>query len=536
MKAVHRLAASGKASTSVMVPLLLVLLACVLLWLGLARGAEREEMAWAETVGNGISTSATAATAVAPAVVAPEEWDSVERVDVVVWGSTSSGLGALRGLRLAAGDLEAPVRVALLSNTSALESPLAQGLCVEDDYRPGSASGFYGEFRRGVLALYRARGVWPLERNGRLVYEPEVAEEVLTALALGDEAVPEANRDRVELVRLWGRLCTASDAEGDRHLILEDETGHRLRLETRYFIDASPEADLARALGCDYTIGRSPLRYNDVRGRRPQPPARTNLYTTSPQALTLLLTLSVGAADPAPAMSEHERWLDPPPQPALPTGVPGNIAATFPESWSMRHILPGSKRELNEAWSDCPDAALAFSWYMEPGRRPALLSLLQQRALRQAAQLQEAFPSLGVACLPDWPYVRGEIMVPAERVFTLEEVERQTEEPIARGTYAAFDRHDPRSGTQQPERGATVLLPLEAVKPRGHPYLLVSTAFSVDYKAYNSALRMEPLRANAGAACGALAALALAADAPVAEVEYAELLSELEAQGHVLGD
>ena len=533
MKAVPRLMTSEEASTSVLVPLLLILLACILLWLGLARGAEREKTAWAEPVNTATSAIAT----VAPATIAEsEQWDGVERVDVVVWGSTSSGLGALRGLRLAAGNMEVPLRVALLSNTAALESPLVQGLCLEDEYRPGAATGFYREFRLGVMACYQARGVWPLKRNGRLVYEPEVAEKVLTALTLGDEVIPEAGRGRVELVRLWGVLCSASDAEGDRHLILEDETGHRQRLETRYFIDASPEADLARALGCDYTIGRSPLHYNDVWGRRPEAPAHTNLYTTSPQSLTLLLTLSMGAEGTVPAVNEHECWLDPPPQPALPIGVPENITATFPGSWSIRHVLPGNKRELNEAWSDCPDAALAFSWYMEPERRPILLSLLQQRALRQAARLQEAFPGVGVARLPDWPYVRGEIMVLGERVFSLEDVEREVEEPIACGSYAVFDRHDPRSGTQQSEWGATVLLPLEAVKPKGHPYLLVSTAYSVDYKAYNSALRMEPVRANAGAACGALTALALAGDVSCADVDYAALLAELEAQGHALGE
>ncbi len=524
MKTTHRLGFPGMVA--LLLGALLLALACVLLWLGLARGADCDEWPQAGTIADTPSS-----TGEAPVTV---EW--TERVDVVVWGSTSSGLGALRGLRLAADHLGVSLRVALLSNTSALESPLAQGLCVEDEYRPGTASGFYGEFRQEVLAHYQDRGVWPLERNGRLVYEPEVAEEVLTALVLAEESNDETTHGRVELVRLWGTLCGASDEAGDRHLILRDEDGDCVRMETRYFIDASPEADLARALGCDYAIGRSPLRYNDLRGPRPEPPTRANLYTTSPQALTLLVTLSVGPEGMMQAAREHELWREPAPQPELTIDVPADIADTLPESWSMRHALPGGKRELNEAWTDCPDAGLAFCWYMEPERRPALLSLLQQRALCQVACLQEGLSTVGVARVPGWPYVRGEVMVAAERVFTLPEMERHTEEPIARGTYAAFDRHDPRIGVHQPERGATVLLPLQAVKPREHPYLLVSTAFSVDYKAYNSALRMEPVRANAGAACGALAVLALAADVPCAEVDYASLLAELEAQGHVLGD
>jgi len=506
-----------------------VLVACSLLWLGLAQGAGRGNPGPTQ-----LGSVATSTISVSPNDGISAEWDAVERVDVVVYGATSSGLGALRGLRLAAERLTGPVRVVLVSNTAALESPLAQGLCLEDDYEPGTLGGFYREFRQTMLEHYEALGVWPLERNGRMVYEPEVAQAVLERLAFTDEQVPEGARGRVEMLRLWGVLRGASDAEGDRYVIVQDEAGSRLRLETTYFIDASVEADLARALGCTYTIGRSPLRQNDLRGRQAVPPTRTNLYTTSPQSLTLLVTLKVAAEGIAEAVESHELWRDPAPEPALPAKVPRNIASTFEGSWSMRHVLPGDKRELNEAWSDCPDPDLSYSWYMEPENRPLILARLQQRALTQVAAIQDAFPQIGVARLPTWPYVRGEIMVLSENVFGLAQLESNQEDPISCGKYAAFDRHDTINGAQQPDTAAMVMLPLRAVQPVDHPYLLVSSAYSVDWKAYNSALRMEPVRANAGAACGALIALALAEGSALGEVEYHMLSEELLAQGHVL--
>lgn len=522
----RRLLSGRRRATTVTVA---VLVAGFLLWLGLAQGAGRGDPGPVQLGGVDVATIS-----VPPDGADAAEWDAVERVDVVIYGATSSGLGALRGLRLAGDGLAGPVRVALISNTEALESPLAQGLCLEDDYDPGTLGGFYREFRQTMFEHYQALGVWPLERNGRMVYEPEVAQAVLERLAFSDEQVPEEARGRVEVVRLWGVLRAASDAQGDRHVIVQDEGGSRLRLETTYFIDASVEADLARALGCTYTIGRSPLRQNDLRGPRAAPPTRTNLYTTSPQSLTLLMTLQVGTEGTAQPAESHELWRDPAPEPALPATVPRNIASTFSGSWSMRHVLPGDKRELNEAWSDCPDPDLSYSWFMEPESRPLILARLQQRALTQVAKVQDAYPEIGVARLPTWPYVRGEIMVLSDKVFGLVDLESNHEDPISCGKYAAFDRHDTIDGAQQPDDAATVMLPLRAVRPAHHPYLLVSSAYSVDWKAYNSALRMEPVRANAGAACGALTALALGAGSAVSEVEYAVLREELLAQGHVL--
>lgn len=168
--------------------------------LGLARGVGQEESAYAQETATSAATAPVADTLAAHG--GPS--DTVERVDVVMWGSTTSGLGALRGLKMAAPGLDGPIRVALLSNTSVVESPLVQGLCLEDDYHPETVGGFYAEFRREVLARYAAQGVWPLEAGGRLTYEPEVAAQVLQELAFSEGLVPQAARDKVDVIRMWG--------------------------------------------------------------------------------------------------------------------------------------------------------------------------------------------------------------------------------------------------------------------------------------------------------------------------------------------
>lgn len=456
---------------------------------------------------------------------------TAESVDILVYGSTTSGLAAVRGIKMAAAHLAVDLTVALVSVAEPLESPLVQGLCIEDDYDPGSITGFYQDFRTAVARHYEGAGIWPYERNGRLTYEPEIAQQVLEYLVFNDESLPEDARGRVKVKRLQGVLVSASDSEADRHVVLAGADGTRLRLETRYFVDASVEADLARLLGCRYLMGRSVTVFDDVRGPKPSKPTRADLYAVSPQSLGCLVTLTSGPGA-APSITEREDW---PAAQAAHGGrwvMPEDVLETFPTSWSMRHRLPNSKHELNETWSDWADPDIIVRWYLEPEARVGLVEEMRQRILVLLAQVQARYPGIGIDRVPTWPYVRGEVMVLGDYLYSTAELRAKPTQVIATGKYAIFDRHDPVHGSLQPDEAATVALPLDATRPLGHPYLLVSTAYSVDYKAYSSALRMEPTRASVGVVCGVQTALAAARNVPAQAVTYPELREELAAQGY----
>jgi hypothetical protein len=245
----------------------------------------------------------------------------------------------------------------------------------------------------------------------------------------------------------------------------------------------------------------------------------------------MLLTLSVSEEQAEPIRSLPE-W----DAKAVPGGLhdtlPESIRRSFGTSWSLRHVLPHGKRELNEGWNDWANPYISYEWYRHPEERPRLVGQLQARALHYLALVQEHFPHVGLATLPSWPYVRGEVMVIGDRVFHLDELVERVTEPIAGGQYASFDRHDPYEGTQQTPDSATVEVPLAAVRPADHPYLLVTTALSLDYRTYNSACRMEPVRANVGAACGVQVALAMNRGTSLHDVPYAQIREELLRQGH----
>ncbi|MFH1834004.1 MAG: FAD-dependent oxidoreductase, partial [bacterium] len=280
-------------------------------------------------------------------------------VDVVVFSTQTSGLAAVRELSVAAPHL----RVALISAGNLLESPLAQGLGVEDARDIDRvSSGFYQEWRQSVIDYYARRGMKAFNAGGRFVYEPEVAGQALWSYVRGPLAR--------NVLFYSGKLVAASDQSGQPYVDVQIEGGGMLRINTRYFIDASVEADLARMLGADYRIGRHEALYNDVAGVRPVYPGSHNDYETAPQRFSALLTLQVYAKGKAPRISgfAHPNY-NPLTYAYLAPLNQRNVTA-FASSWTMTiATLPNGKRELNEAWNDWPDVGLAFQWVFSPEKR-----------------------------------------------------------------------------------------------------------------------------------------------------------------------
>jgi len=450
-----------------------------------------------------------------------------EDVDVVIYGTTTSGVGTLRGLQIAGVTYPERLRVAVVTRGPHLESPLAQGLGVEDVYGPDSVSGFYAEFRRGVIGEYASRGLNPLTPEGRLVYEPETAEKILRFV------LDRNGSGRPNVLFVMGGLVEAEDQD-ERYLLVD--CGNRLvRLNTRFFVDASPEADLARMLGASYSIGRTENVYNDVTGNRAPRPSSATGWVTAPQALSILLTLKeyrgpaprvvslrhpgydAGTYDPDYVMSERVR-------------------SGFAGSWSLSYRLPNNKFELNEAWGDYTNAHASYDWTMYPEKRAAIRATIQTYVLNKFRYLQEnGYGHLGVVHIPSRPYVREGVRILGKTTYTEElMLAGSSTHPIAYGRYARYDRHDAVVGPEQDGTAQSVHVPMEALMPEGHPWLLVTTAVSTDYRTYSSAVRMEPVRANMGGAAGIILAVASARGTAPHNVSYEEVRRELLRQGYRL--
>lgn len=445
-------------------------------------------------------------------------------VDVVIYGTTTAGIGALRGLQLAKAAYPHNLRVAVVAGGPHIESPIAQGLAVEDLYGPETASGFYREFRDAVLRDYAAQGV-NAAPYGRMTVEPEVAARILRwYIDLGGKGRP-----GVSFVQ--GRLLAAEDGE-ERSVTLRTVTGV-LKIHTNYFIDASPEGDLARLLGADYRIGRSEEIFNDKEGRLPPRPSRANDWSTSPQSLSVLLTLRLYPnSAPSVASLGHPSFRP------LTYGVDFSFSewarSSFATSWTMRNPLPNKKRELNEAWGDYTDPDASYDWVMFPEKRADIRNRIQNWILNKVEWLRtHGYPNVGVATVPNRPYVRDGIRVVGRVTYTQDDILRGViREPVAFGVYALWDRHDTVYGSRQDSRPGYVHVPMGALMPQGHPFMLVGNAVSVDALAQCSAVRMEPVRANMGGACGIITAIAAALGISCHDVPYDLVQKELNRQGY----
>jgi hypothetical protein len=475
----------------------------------------------------GPSGPSAGAEVVTPSAVEDSRALVTHDADVVIYGTTTSGIGTLRGLQIAGSTYPGRLRIAIVTGGPHIESPLAQGLGVEDVYGADSVSGFYGEFRRGVINEYAARGINPLTREGRLLYEPEVAEKILRFF------VDRNGLGRPNVTLVHGRLREAVDQ--DERYVLVDCGDQLLRITTRFLVDASPEADLARMLGASYTIGRTEDVYNDIAGNSAPRPSSANGWVTAPQALSVLLTLKEyrGLA-PRVASIRHPGYDPSSLDPAY--AMSEKVRGGFAKSWSLSYRLPNGKFELNEAWGDYTNAHASYDWTMYPEKRATIRSTIQTYVLNKFRYLQEnGYSHLGVAHIPTRPYVREGVRIRGVSVYTEKQMlDGDSHHSIAFGRYARYDRHDAVVGSEQDGRQQTVHVPMESLMPEGHPWLVVTTAISTDYRTYSSAVRMEPVRANVGGAAGVILALANAKGIAPHQVKYEDVRRELLRQGYRL--
>ncbi len=451
-----------------------------------------------------------------------------DEVDVVVYGNTLATAGLVTALD--ENDVTAPkVKVAILDPTDYREDPVSNGLGLEDLFAADSySSGFYIRVRDSIRDAYLIRGIDPV-RNGRLTTEPEVAASVLDSfVARGDVTVYRSVT-----------LLSASDAEGEGYVRFRrgGRYGDTVTLKARSFVDAGVEGDLARLLGADYRVGRNEALYNDQVGPRPPRPAPENDYD-APQALSELLTLQVyqdGAAPPVE--SAGLPYYDPTSYDPLEFMLPRSTVdpAYFATSWSMvTAILPNDKRELNERWTDLLDPQASYDWFFgSPEQRDGVRRQVVDRAVNFVRFLQQhGYPQVGVATVSPWPYVRGDVRVEGVDVYTEAELTSASRRDVVSvGLYSLYDRHDAYFGPAGSSSTAVARVPMGALMPVGHPSLLVAEAVSSDCRTYNSAVRMEHVRANLGYAAGAILTIAQARRIDPQMVNYSAVAALLQARG-----
>jgi hypothetical protein len=386
----------------------------------------------------------------------------------------------------------------------------------------------YAEWRTSVLGYYRQRDQDPFTPSGRLAYQPQVASQFLWSYVRGPEA------ENVQFIS--GSLVAASDSGTERWVEANVAGSGLVRFNTTYLVDASVEADLARLLGASYRIGRTEDLYNDSKGPTPSFPGRANGFVTAPQRFSALLTLKVYPQGNAPLVADLKSpEYDPATYRSLVPPSQKDVAA-FGAEWSLTIAkLPEGERELNQTWTDYGDVGFPFQWIFNPASRAAIFRKVLTSTINKVRYLQEhGYPAVGVADLPQTLYVREGPRIHGLATYTESDILNGTRsDTVAMGCYAQYDRHDAFYPSQI-DTARFVYVPMGALMPTGHPWLLVSTAVSTDFRAYSSAVRTEPTRANLGGAAGAIIAVAHRSGVAPAQVPYPQVRAQLLAQAYML--
>ncbi len=456
--------------------------------------------------------------------------------DVFIWDTTSQGIGALRALQTARAALtpsSGPVQLVIASTSPQPSAMPAQGLGVEDIftyYGDTLVSGFWAEFRRGVIADYRARGINALNSEGRLVVEPEVAASQLRWY------IDRGGAGRPGTTYLCAHLLDASYQAGASEITLRTAGGTTIRVTAKVLIDASVEGDLALMLGARYRFGLSEKVYGPATG--PPPVPNGNVRETWIQRLSTLLTLKVYSGA-APRIAGLGSTVYNPSGYGPEDRMEARTVAAFATGWSMQHPLPNGKRELNETWSDCVlDIAMpynyVFGYRSDPQIRLRIRNQVLQWTIDRLRYVQETgYPRVGLVTVPSRVYLREGPRVVGRATYTDDDVQNnRVREPVAFGNYAEYDVHLP---VAQKLGSAFVHVPMGAIISADFPDLLIPGPISTEHLAYNTAVRMEPLRANTGGAAGVMAAVALARAVPPAQVSYTQVAAELRRQRYRLG-
>ncbi|MFA5584259.1 MAG: FAD-dependent oxidoreductase [Bacteriovoracaceae bacterium] len=453
------------------------------------------------------------------AIASEEQYD----YDLIIYGTSSSGIGALRLFTMLRGTEfgNANTKLAIISSSRNLETPLVNGLNTEDLFGGDLyANGLYKYFRENIISYYQSKGINPLT-NGRLSFESSAANNLLWwYINYGSSYWDGTGRRNVSYFS--AHLLGADPTSHAIDLMVEDE-GER-RITGRYMIDASPTLDLARMLGVSYRVGKDETIYNDILGNRPLEPTSENGWITALQLMAGLPTFSWSKNNGTPI---DNRWWLYDSSLYSPERIADSVSLVgFKDSWSNKvSMIPYGKHELNEEWSDFQDPIASFRYVFYREERGEIRARLMQEQLDKIRYLQEnGYPDLNLVQTYPSPYFRGELMIASglDRL-TVDRVGTPEEEAIAFGFYNRYDRHEIKAVSKATLSETFLAVPYRIIFNSEIDWILVTDGACLDYQAYNGPFRMEPVRMNVGGAVGATISLALKYDMRPAEVPYPEL-------------
>jgi FAD dependent oxidoreductase len=509
-----------------------------------------------------------------------DEIKTVERSDVIVYGSTPGGFcAAIAAAREGAS-------VILLEPTLHVGGVSTGGLshCDSNQMRRETLMGLFDEWHTRIVKDYTDRGLPapydPTLKNQALwTFEPHVAMRVTKAM------LTEAG-----VVVHTGRYLKSVTKEGPRitSLVTKDGT-----FAAKVFVDGTYEGDLMAAAGVDWTIGREGRdEFDESYAGKRYPKEKMNIsgFDDAGHLLPLVTTSDAGfdeAGDKYIMTYSFRLCLTRDPKQLVPMPAPANynpsrfeLARRAFKAGVLKigldlYPLPGGKLDGNNSiggqislglvggcntWHSADEAGRAKIWEEHKQYTLELLHFLRTDS-SVPAQVRDKFATLGL-CKDEFAetahfspalYVRESRRMRGIYVLSQQDIidSPHKEDPIAISSFP-IDSHDCQrvalkdrgvinEGTIFPVRvpdtgvGYAYHVPYRSVLPQAAQCnnLLVPIALSSTHVAISS-LRIEGAWMVIGQGSGVAAALAAKQNVAVQDLQYPVLRERLLAQGQVL--
>lgn len=456
------------------------------------------------------------------------------KTDLLIIGGGASGTAA--GIQAARMDVNAII---------VEESPWLGGMltsagvsCIDGNSR--MPSGFFGEFRDSIAALYggydNLRTNWVADYS----FEPSVGNALFHRMA-------EREKDYLTVIH-GARLVDLTKKSDGWIAVIENENGEKETIKAKIVIDGTEFGDVARMTGAGYDLG---MENGRLTGEDIAPDSAYNIV----QDMTFVAVLKDYGKDADMTIDEPEGY-----DPMLFANTCQNSLATPREDTLKFHTpdymmcygkLQNGKYMIN--WPFAANDYYANIVDMTREERDSVLALAKQHTMKYLyfLQTQLGYKNLALAddeyptedLLPFIPYVRESRRIHGKVRFNVNHVKYPFDQPeplyrtgIAVGDYPVDHHHSSYNGPEDLPylyfyKVPSYCLPLGTLIPEDVEDLIVTEKSISVSNIANGCTREQPVVLQIGQAAGALAALAIKNDCPVDEVPVRDVQNVLLSTG-----
>lgn len=447
--------------------------------------------------------------------------------DLLIIGGGASGTAA--GIQAARMD----VNTVIVEETPWLGGMLtAAGVsCIDGNSR--MPSGFFGEFRDSIAAIYGGYDNLRTNWVANYSFEPSVGNELFHRMA-------ERESDHLTVIA-GSRLVSVEKTDGGWSAIIADADGKETTVFSRLLIDGTEFGDVARMVGVPYDLG---MENGRLTGEDIAPDSAYNIV----QDMTYVAILKDYGPD-ADMTIEKPDGYDPmlfanTCQNELADPHPDTVKFHSPDYMMRYGRLQNGKYMIN--WPFAANDYYANIVDMTREERDSVLALAKDHTMKYLyfLQTQLGYKNLGLADdeyptddrLPFMPYVRESRRIHGKVRFDVNHVKHPFDaaDPLYRtgiavGDYPVDHHHSSYNGPEDLPylyfySVPSYCLPLGTLIPADVDGLIVTEKSISVSNIANGCTREQPVVLQIGQAAGVLAALALkngcdVADVPVREVQ-----------------